>query len=195
MRKYVTGHYFMLTIILFSCQTSTSEKEQVTQGEKVEVFPVTDFLLGQVNEISAMPVTLLRILKKNNHEDSQWIDRDSIRSLAAPFLFPVIDSARFNKKYRAHSFLDQTINAVTFTYDAIKPPPDTFPLMHVDVYIDPESRKVQRIYLIKEKNVAGKTRMQQLTWNTDDGFMIRTIIQDANDSILRIIEEKVLWKF
>ena len=195
MRKFVTGHYFLLTIILFSCQTSTSEKQQVTEEDNVEVFPVTDFLLGQVNEISTMPVTLLKILKQNNHEDSQWINRDSIRALAAPFLFPIIDSAEFNKKYSAHSFLDQTINAITFTYDAIRPSADTFPLTHVDVYIDPESRKVQRIYLIKEKNTAGKNRMQQLTWNVADGFMVRSIIQDPGDSIPRIIEEKVLWKF
>ena len=195
MRKYVTGHHLVLTIILFSCQTLTTEKKHFPDEEKVEVFPVTDFLLGQVNEISKMPVTLLKILKQDNHEDSQWINRDSIYSLAFPFLFPVIDSAQFNKKYSAHSFLDQTINAVTFTYDIINKSSDTLPLTHVDVYIDPESKKVKRIYLIKEKDADGKSRIQQLTWNTDDGFMIRTILKDANDSIPRILEEKVLWKF
>lgn len=193
MRKYVTGCCLMIAI-LFSCQSSSLKNQQNTE-EKVAVFPVTDFLLGQVNQISTMPVTLLKILKQDNHEDSQWINRDSIRSLAAPFLFPLIDSAQFNNRYSAHSFLDQTINAITFTYDAINPSTDTFPLTHVDVYVDPESRKVQRIYLIKEKNSDGKIRTQQLTWNTEYGFMIRTILQDANDSLPRIIEEKVLWKF
>ncbi len=193
MRKYVTGFCLIITI-LFSCQSSSLKQQQITE-EKVDFFPVTDFLLGQVNEISAMPVTLLKILKKDNHQDSQWISRDSIHFLSAPFLFPIIDSAHFISNYSAHSFLDQTVNAFTFTYDAIKPSSDTFPLMHVDVYIDPESKKVQRIYLIKEKIANGKNRMQQLTWNTEDGFMIRTILQDANDSIPRIIEERVLWKF
>ncbi|MEP7079362.1 MAG: hypothetical protein ABI784_01475 [Ginsengibacter sp.] len=193
MRKYVTG-YCLIIIILFSCQSS-SVKNQQSPEEKVEVFPVTDFLLGQVNEIAVMPVTLLKITNQGNHQDSQWISRDSIHKLSIPFLFPVIDSAHFNKNYSAHSFLDQTVNAFTFTYDAIKSSSDTFPLTHVDVYIDPESRKVQRIYMIKEKSIEGKTRTQQLTWNTQDGFMIRTIIKDANDSVARIIEEKVLWKF
>lgn len=193
MRKYVTGSCLMMTF-LFSCHSSSFKNQQTTK-EKVEIFPVTDFLLGQVNEISAMPVTLLKILKGKDHQDSQWISRDSIHFLAAPFLFPVIDSTNFDNKYSAHSFLDQTINAITFTYDAIEPSTDTFPLTHVDVYINPQSRKVQRIYLIKEKNAGGKTSMQQLTWNTEDGFLIRTILQDTNDSISRIIEEKVLWKF
>ena len=124
----------------------------------MEVFPVTDFLLGQVNEIAVMPVTLLKITNQGNHQDSQWISRDSIHKLSIPFLFPVIDSAHFNKNYSAHSFLDQTVNAFTFTYDAIKSSSDTFPLTHVDVYIDPESKKVQRIYMIKEKINEGKTR-------------------------------------
>lgn len=195
MEKYVTAYILSLILILFSCQSSNTDKIDKTHEERVEVFPVTDFLLGQVHEISKMPVTLLKIVKQDQKEDSQWISRDSIGSLAAPFLFPVIDSTQFFNRYSAHSFLDQTIDAVTFTYDAINISTDSFPLTHVDVYIDPENKNVKRVYLIKEKNIDGKNKMQQLTWNTDDGFMVRTIVQDANDSIPRIVEEKVLWRF
>jgi hypothetical protein len=196
MRKFINGSYLVLMVIFISCLSTTSTKKELLQKEeKVEVFPVTDFLLGQVNEISKMPVTLLKVLKRNGIVDSQWVSRDSIRSLAAPFLFPVIDSAHFQENYSAHSFLDQTVDAFTFTYDAFKISSDSFPLTHVDVYVDPETRKVKRIYLIKEKSMDGKNKTQQLTWNTEDCFLIRTILQGGSDSIPQIIEEKLTWKY
>jgi hypothetical protein len=196
MRKFIPHCYLIILVIFISCQSSPKSKQELEQkDEKVGVFPVTDFLLGQVNEISKMPVTLLKVLSQNGSQDSQWVSRDSILSLAAPFLFPVIDSLHFIDNYSAHSFLDQTVDAFTFTYDAIMTTADSFPLTHVDVYVDPDSRKVKRIYLIKEKNIDGKNKMQQLTWNTEDGFIIRNILQGTRDSIPKIIEERVTWKF
>ena len=196
MRKFIPTCYLLLVVILISCQSSPAIKHELVQkDEKVEVFPVTDFLLGQVYEISKMPVTLLKVFKQNGRLDSQWVSRDSIRYLAAPFLLPIIDSLHFNENYSAHSFLDQTVDAFTFTYDALKVTSDSFPLTHVDVYVDPDSRKVKRIYLIKEKSKDGVNKLQQLTWNTENGFIIRTILQSTDDSIPKIMEERVTWKF
>lgn len=196
MHKFIPGSFLILIVIFISCQSSPLAKKKLLQKEeKVDVFPVTDFLLGQINEISKMPVTLLKVIKHNSFQDSQWVSRDSIGSLAIPFLSPVIDSIHFQENYSAHSFLDQTVDAFTFTYDALKVNSDSFPLTHVDVYVDPDSRKVKRIYMVKEKNEDGNNKMQQLTWNTEDGFIIRTILQGKSYSISKIIEERVTWKF
>ncbi|MBS1735302.1 MAG: hypothetical protein JSS98_01700 [Bacteroidetes bacterium] len=196
MRKYTLRFYSILFIFFISCHSAPSPtKELGAKEEKVEVFPVTDFLLGQINEIEKMPVTLLKVVSQNGKVDSQWVSRDSIRYFSKPFLSPVIDSVNFGKNYSAHSFLDQTVDAFTFTYDAIKVSADSFPITHLDVYVDPQSRKVKRLYMIKEKIMEGKNNMQQLTWNTEDGFLIRNILSGKSDSIPDIKEVSVKWKF
>ena len=51
--------------------------------------------------------------------------------------------------------MDQTINAVTFSYDPKTRLPDSIKLNHWDIYIDPQKNTVQRIYMVKEELING----------------------------------------
>ena len=90
------------------------------------------------------------------------------------------------------SFLDQTINAVTFTYDATISLPDSMLLKHWDVYIDPQSNNVKRIYLVKE---ISKSKTLQLTWVSNKWCKITSIITDENGVSKIEKEEKLIWDF
>ena len=118
-------------------------------------FSGNDFLLGQLTEIDSLPVTPLKIVIDNDKRDSVWLKKKDIRPFAQPFLNPVIDSISMQNFFKESSFMDQTINAITLSYDPIKKLPDSMKLNHWDVYIDPQKNKVQRIYIVKEEIING----------------------------------------
>jgi hypothetical protein len=88
------------------------------------------------------------------------------------------------------SFLDQTINAYTFSYDPKVQLPDSIKLIHWDVYMNPQTNSIQRIYMLKQN--ADTTT--QLTWVINKWYSIRTIIAQPN-SKAKIKEEKMIWDF
>ena len=104
-----------------------------------------------------------------------------------PFLTPEIDSAHLSKLFTGASFLDQTLNAFTFSYDPVNPLPDSMQLRRWDVYVDPEKNTIKRIYIVKQSG--GSTI--QLTW-TRDWCQISTILQD---DVKMVKVEKMIWGF
>lgn len=165
-----------------------------TAQEIESFFPVTEYLLGQIKELDSMPITPLRISIQGDKKDSAWLKRRDIRQFVTPFLHPVIDSESMQKYFSEKSFLDQTINAITLTYDPKIALPDSIKLNHWDVYINPQKNKVQRIYMVKEEEVNGQTVTTQLTWNAGKWFSIRTIKQEPK--MAPQVEEEILkWDF
>ncbi len=182
--------------ILISCQSDNGKTViGIVDEEKQMFFPVTDFLLGQLHELDSLPVTPLRTFKINNGKiDSIWFKREDIRNFATSFITPVIDSITMSPYFSTKSFLDQTINSVTLTYDPKIKLPKNISLRHWDVYIDPQKNNVQRIYIVKEFEKNGINTVEQLTWNVNSNFNIRTIEQISGEKpIIKI--EKVVWNF
>lgn len=183
----------VFSFILFSCnspqkQDSKSNSQPDNAGatrDTMDIFPVTDYISGQIKLLKSAPLTPLRTLENGGKTDSIWIAREDIRRYAEPFLKPVIDSAFLEKYFSGSSFFDQTVNAITFNYVLSSEQSGKTPLKSITVYVHPQTNKVERVYLEKEK---GDT-VQQLTWKSDNWFSIRTIEGG------KIEEEKVKWNF
>lgn len=185
---FCISFFFMLT----ACH-SREERGAIVKNNSVDtvnIFPVTDFLKAQLKQIDSMPVTPLKVISENGKGDSSWLKRVEIRNHATPFLTPVIDSANMISLFSEKSFLDQTINAFTFSYDAKVKLPDSIKLTHWDVYMNPQTNKIERIYLVKQN--ADTT--EQLTWVVNKWYSVRTIIQEAGKEA-KIKEEKIIWNF
>ena len=184
--------FIFLTIILTGCKQKVAPRQQQSAETKNDFFPVTKYLLGQLNEVDSLPVTPLKITTKNGKTDSVWLKRSDIKVFARPFLTPVIDSATWSKYFSEKSFLDQTINAFTFSYDPVKQLPDYVELRRWDVYVDPATGKVMRVYIVKQ--CANPPQTIQLTWKNDSYCKITTITE-LPGSASKIKEEQVIWNF
>jgi hypothetical protein len=69
---------------------------------------------------------------------------------------------------------------------------DSVVLKHWDVYIDPETNKVKRVYLVKKIN---KNTSLQLTWQSNEWFKTTTITS-GTDGIEKVEkEEKISWDY
>ena len=197
MQKLIKFNFFVSLLFLGACNSNSKVKEniQVDKTEELQsFFPVTDFILGQLNELDSLPVTPLKITINSNKTDSVWLKKKDIRVFAEPFLHPVIDSISLQKFFSEKSFLDQTINAVTLSYDPKIRVPDSIKLTRWDIYIDPQKNKIERIYLVKEEFINGANVSTQLTWKVNKWCSIRTIEQEAKTAP-QIKEEIMKWEF
>jgi len=182
-------------LILSACNdTVTSPKKNAEKAVTVKqhFFPVTSFIKGELYEIKNKGINPLKYTTSNNHTDSVWLKLDDLDAAVKEFLQPEIDSSNLISLFTEKSFFDQSINAVTFTYEPSGELPDSMKLNHWDVYIDPESGKVKRVYIVKEID---KTKILQLTWQSREWCKITTIITDKNGVSSVEKEEKITWDF
>ena len=195
MQKFIRIILFVNILFLTACHTVKKESAPADNAKEVQsFFPVTDFLLGQLHETDSLPITPVKITIVGDKQDSLWLKKEDIRRFASPFLHPVIDSATMSNYFAEKSFLDQTINAVTFSYDAKTKLPDSIKLNHWDVYVDPQKNTVDRIYLVKEETADNKSITTQLTWKANKWCSIRTIVQQQNKKPV-VKEEIMKWDF
>ncbi len=166
--------------------------KDIVSEEKPSFFPVTAYIKGQLHDIHQKGLTPIKYTSQNNRTDSVMVKFESLNDLCKEFLHPEIDSANMVNHYTEAKFLDQSLDAFTFTYDIKPAAPDSITLKHWDVYIDPATSKVKRIYWVKEQ--ASNTTLQ-LTWQSNQWCKIVTIKKNADGSSAVEKEEKISWDY
>ena len=164
---------------------------EATPDSMDNFFPVTTYIKGEIFNIKNIGITPVRKITVGNHTDSSFVKAETYDSVFADFISPVIDTANLKGIFTETKFLDQTLNAFTFSYDPAGEKAAAFPFIHWDVYIDAETNKVRRVYLVK-KISAEKTR--QLTWQSGKWCKIITL-KTAGDKAGIVSEEKIKWTY
>lgn len=186
---------FSCSVFLYSC-SRTGKSAEMTAGKDTSAapifFPVTEYLKGEIFTIKNSGINPIKYTTVNGVTDSVWIKIEQLDSTVYEFLHPEIDSVNLNTLFDEKSFLDQSLNAVTFTYDPAGTLPDSMKLKHWDVYIDPKTNKVKRVYMVKQ---ADKNKTLQLTWVNGQWCKTTTIITDDKGEMKVEKEEKLIWDF
>lgn len=177
--------------LLFSCNSSTPEPT----GPPVQpnFFPVTFYLEQEWKQLDSLDLNPLHVSTKDGKSDSSWINTSTLKALLQPFLTQRIDaSSTLNNQFTETSFQDETIQAITFSYDPRPNLPDSQQLRHWDVYLDPETGKLKQVYLIKRFTDNGVTYVQQLTWKCHQWAKIVLFREQAEGNVL-LQEDKFQW--
>jgi hypothetical protein len=164
-----------------------------TNPEQNSLFPVTSFLKGQMIALDSVPVTILQVSTNNGKADSAWISKEKIKPLLQPFISDLIDKENLVSFFKESKFNDQTTDAITFTYAPKKVLPDSIALRHWDVYVNPETGTIRRVYIVKQLKENGLLYTQQLTWQTDKWAKIVTINDKDGGKVQSDI--KWIWNF
>jgi hypothetical protein len=196
MQKLFSFLLLIFVLFFYACHSNDTSQLVVVQtpADSTNIFPVTSFLKAQLKQLDTMQVTPLLMITQNEKTDSTWLKRGDIRKRATPFLSPEIDSVTMYSLFTENSFLDQTINAYTFSYDPKKKLPDSIHLIHWDVYMNPQTNSIERIYMVKKKDSADQNITTQLTWLVNKWYSIRTITQIAGHKA-QVSGEKMIWNF
>ncbi|MEO6584498.1 MAG: hypothetical protein ABIO05_09250 [Ferruginibacter sp.] len=188
---------FTLALLVVSCKQKFPQKESTVQStataKKTQFFfPVTSYLKGQLKSISEAGINPIKYTTINSKMDSAWVKIETLALEAESFLQPEIDTANVSNFFEEKNFLDQTINAYTFSYDPLPARPKGFAWERWDVYVDPATNKVKRVYLVK---ILPVNKTQQLTWQTDKWFKIVTIANSDNNTSKVEKEVLIKWDF
>ena len=164
-----------------------------TIKERPSFFPVGNFIKGQILELKNKGINPQKITYKENRVDSTWLKVAQFDSEFGEYYTPMIDSVSMSKFFVERKFFDQTLDAITLTYDPIGALPDSISWKHWDIYIDPETNMVKRIYLVKRID-SNKTR--QLTWLPGINCKAITIEDNSNGNRYKsTIENEVTIKW
>lgn len=157
-------------------------------------FPVTDYLQREWSGLDSLAVTPLHVSTRNGKTDSLWIERGTLKQLLTGFLAPNIGTNNLTEHFIETSFRDETINAITFSYDPRPNLPDSISLRHWDVYIDPDTGKLRQVYLIKQVEDNGRKFQQQLTWKSQAWAKI-VVLEEQAGGLTVVQEDKFVWDF
>lgn len=191
----IISRLITLLSILSSCTNSPNDKSPVKEKDvlqKQRFFPVTSFIKGELYNFEKAGINPLKYTTIKDHTDSVWLKIEDINEAVKEFLKPEIDTVNLLNLFTEKSFLDQSFNTYTFTYEPIGTLPDSMTLKHWDVYIDKVTGKVKRIYMVKD---ISKTKTLQLTWLGSKYCKIITIVTDQNGESAVEKEEKITWDF
>ncbi len=184
----------LLLLLLCACG---SEKKQVTsapvdpavQKQEENYFPVTTYIRGQINDIKLNAVNPLQIITTNNRIDSSWVKIESLDTVFREFLFPLIDTANLKPLFSEEKFLDNSINAYTWTYQPIKTLPDSMQLQSWSVYVNPSTNRVEKIFMVKSLH---DKKQLQLYWLADSAGKI---VQIKDSSGMAVLEKETVIKW
>lgn len=191
---------------MISCKAKNKQAEENTQNGDIQqanvkdstdskFFPVTSFIKGQFLELDSLPVTILKIVTSGKKTDSSWLKKNEIRPLLQPFVSEEINETNLKTLFKESKFNDQTVEAITFTYDPISALPDSISLRHWVVYIHPEKGTIKNVYMVKQQKKDGKNYTQQLTWQTGKWAKIVEILNKADGSSEVVSDTKLVWNF
>jgi hypothetical protein len=186
--------FFIAALFILSCNNDNKEAKSIVQAEETstEFFPVTSYIKGQINEIKNSGVNPLKITSINGKMDSSWLKQEEIDSSFSEFITPVIDTANMLEFFTESKFLDQTLNSFTFTYEPKKELPATMSLKRWDVYVNPESNRVKRVYI--EKTGSGTTELQ-LSWLAGNNARVVYLSTDTSGTQKITKEVLIKWNF
>lgn len=183
-------------IIVAACNSNTknpvskksSVNPQIIINDTVSnFFPVTSFLKGEIYGIKTSGITPIKRTYTENQMDSVFLKETEFENNFSEFLSPIIDTSNLKNSFVEKRFLDETLNAFTFTYDPADGTKNSFAFTHWDVYVDPETNKVRRIYITKKVDEETKLLM---TWQSGKWCEIITIKKEA---IMK--KEKISWSY
>lgn len=185
--------FLVIPAFLFSCSNDPKDSTAVQVKEEApDFFPVTSYIKGQIGEIKSAGINPLQIVSAGNKTDSAWLKVEAMDSAFAEFLSPEIDSANMSEWFKETKFLDRTLNTYTFTYEPRKALPATMTIRRWDVYINPQTNRVVRIYMEK----SGKDQQDiQLNWQSNGSSKAIYISTDASGKQAVNKEVLIKWNF
>jgi hypothetical protein len=200
MKMLSVSIFFVLLMV--SCSNNNSSASSTTTDPTAQsvstlgdsatnFFPVTSYLKGELLAIKKGGITPVRKITVAGKTDSSWIKMEELETAFATFLSPIIDTTSLKNTFDQKIFKDETVNAFTFTYDPKNAATNTFAFTHWDVYVDPESNKVTRIYLLKKESA---DTVLQLTWKSGKNCKILTL-KNAGGKTTVEKEENIFWSF
>jgi hypothetical protein len=190
--KQLIPLYFLFLVT--ACGNSEAETAP-TDGSDAAYYPVVAYLQEQTARIDSSLYTLIQVNKSSGHTDTIYLERKDFKTLSQPFTnLPNIATGKLRGKYNESRLYDETLDRFIITYTP-KPGAEDLEVLRQDIVIVPntgEGENIESVYIERQLEAGDSTVQMKMSWEVDNGFTIRSIIQkDAAPERLQNLE--VLW--
>jgi hypothetical protein len=183
MYKLLSTVFILSILFIYSCSNKPAK-------EKANFIDVASYLKGQLAYLDTVPFAILKTsLKDTVYTDSVFITKEQLRSVVDAYLLPQLEKEAFENSFEESSFMDAGINTITLTYNALD---KSLPLQRVDVYVNPETQQIKRLYLVRQQQIKDTSVSQQLLWNHNSSCTVITTLQTGREQE-KITTEKITW--
>ena len=182
---------FLLLTFIVSCGHPAKDQHDEPSVGSTNFFPVLDFMQSEIHYVDSLPLGITQYHIVNGHTDTTYIQAASFNILAQQFVPSQLEPKFFSQAYSETSFMDQTMQVVTFTY-AAKHPEES--VKRVDVLANPSGgmNQVKSIYLEKIHDSSHVRIIQKMYWKARRNFLIVTTTQ-APGLPASVDQLKVVW--
>lgn len=170
------------------CQVNSNKNTQ-TKADTINFFPIRDFILEDIKDVSNTPYSIQRISIQNNIRDSSILDNSQFKQLANIFLERDSIISVNKNFYLESTFHDLTTKSYSFTYTSNNPNVQT---KNIIVLVDDENNKLKNIFIQSIITKSDTTFFENLSWNYKRNFQITNTIKVKQGSS---IETRILVKW
>jgi hypothetical protein len=187
----LTSAFFMLFL---SCKNKNSDQVDAANSKdslNTEPFyPITQYIQQQIAYVDSTPLAIEKHTYFNNRLiDSTTIDRTIFQQLAADFLSPDLNDEKLKPLYKEDKFHDQTINTLTFSYNAKNTDQQ---LQQRDILLDPETQRVRMAMFRKVEHKGDTTITINGLWKHNMNFQLNYIIEPASGP-MQTKQIRIIW--
>jgi hypothetical protein len=182
-------HILQVSLLFLLISACRSKPREEAAKQDVEFYPVTNFIRAEIMKLDTIPLAVLRKTIVNDKTDSAYISKEEFKQATRVFLEPDITDPKLKKLYTETVFMDATINAITLTYS---PGANEAEIRKLDVLLDPENNRLQRIYMEKVNNIGDSIITRKLLWNAGHSFQVITLTRVGNQPET-VRKEKYVW--
>jgi len=155
----------------------------------VQFYPANSFINAEIKKLDTIPLAVLKKTTVNGKTDSAFISKEEFKQAMRVFLEPDITDPRIKDLYTETVFMDATLNAITLTYS---PGENKAEVRKLDVLLDPENNRLERIYMEKEKKNGDSLVTHKLMWNAGHSSQVITLTRVGNQAET-VLNERYVW--
>jgi hypothetical protein len=185
-------NYWIILALVISLITACKQKKEEKKETPISAISI---IKGQLHNLDTSLYEFKKIERNESSNDTTFIKRDEIRSLAGPFLsLPDIADKELSKKYTEERLLDaqQNILSITSTLKENEKEEIEKQMLGVDIS-DISNGHVQSIFIDTYKVSGDSTIERKLVWEVDKYFTIYTTVQKNNQPEKNYFT-KVTWQ-
>jgi hypothetical protein len=178
------------TFVLFSCKTKKAKPEVLA----ADIFPVNDYLKGQVARMDTSLASYIKIETTDGRSDTTPIKNSEVKLYANDFLtLPDIASKELKDDYEVTHLYDEELDAFAFTFTTKEP----HPVKSEHVILDPQQNAegkndIKSIFVDLWQNTGGSSIRKNMLWEAGKSFQITTTT-DAPGAAEKIKKLTIIW--
>jgi hypothetical protein len=179
-----------LSFLLLGCKTKKAKPEVAA----ADIFPVNDYLKGQVARMDTSLASYIKIETMDGHSDTTPIKNTEVKLYAADFLtLPDIASKELKDDYDVTHLYDEELDAFAFTFTT----KEDHPVKSEHVILDPQQNaegknNIKSIFVDLRQKSEGASVRKNMLWEAGKNFQIITTT-DAPGAAEKIKKLKVVW--